>query len=122
MNLTGTPIYQKGARRKGRKLRRKSLKPKRGPIRDKKYWAWIHTQPCIVTGQLPVTGHHVRNYGSPKDDRRAVPIIASRHMLTHEKPGFPCVERSKRNFERVYSIDLEAEILRLNALYERTAC
>jgi hypothetical protein len=85
--------------------------------KDKVYLNWLHSQPCIVTGQLPVTVHHVRSFGSRREDRRGVPLIASLHMLTHEVPGVPCVERGKQLFQSVWCVDLEAEIIRLNELY-----
>lgn len=97
-------------------------KPRRGRVHDPRYLAFVAAQPCIVTGQSPVTVHHVRRFGSPKDDYRTVPIVAPLHMLTNETPGLPCVERGKRRFEETWGVSLEAEIRRLNALYwERDA-
>lgn len=84
----------------------------------KAYMAWISSLPCCVTGKRPVTVHHVRRFGSARDDFRTVPLIASLHMRGCEKPGLPCVERGKRVFEDRWNIDLEATILRLRAKYE----
>lgn len=92
---------------------------KKGTFKDPSYLAWIASLPCIVTGQRPVTVHHVRFCGSPRHDRRTVPLIAPLHMRTHEKPGLPCVERGKKIFQDFWRVDLESAIVMLNAKYER---
>jgi hypothetical protein len=99
----------------------KRAKPRRGSVKDPAYREWILAQPCIVTGRLDVTGHHVRRFGSLKDDRRMVPLVAELHMLTHEVTKHaPCVERGKAVFEQHWKVDLEAEIERLRAKYLNT--
>ena len=87
---------------------------------DKHYLAWLHTQPCIVTGRSDVTVHHVRFFGSLRDDRRGVPLVQELHQLGWRRriSGPPCVEDGKEKFERFYGVDLEAEIVRLNRKYE----
>lgn len=126
-----TPIK----RRTRPKARR--AKPRRGRVRDPHYLEFIAQQPCIVTGERPVTVHHVRRFGEPKDDTRTVPLVARLHMLTHETPSRhwfdvervetwnapvlgigPCVERGKEVFQAYWNVDLEAEILRLRLLYQ----
>jgi len=99
--------------------RRRRFKARRGRIVDEAYCEWMRdTQPCMVTGRRPVTLHHVRRYGEPKDDRRIVPLIPSLHMLTDEIPGLPCVERGKQVFESFWCVNLEASIVRYNLEYE----
>ena len=61
--------------------------------------------------------HHVRSMGSPKDDTRIIPLVDRLHMLTHEKPGFPCIERGKQVFERTWEINIEDEVLKHQMLY-----
>lgn len=99
-------------------IKRRS-RPRRGRVVDKAYLAWMATQPCMVTGEMPVTIHHVRRFGSPKDDHRTVPLVARLHMLTHEVPGQPCVERGKKVFEAFYNVDLEAAIVVYLTLYQQ---
>ena len=90
----------------------------RKPARDKKFLAWMATQPCCVTGEFPATTHHVRFCGSPKDDRRTIRLIGPLHLLTAETPGRPCIERiGKAAFEKRYGISIEAEIAALNRRY-----
>jgi hypothetical protein len=72
----------------------------------------------MVTGERPVTVHHVRFCGSPKNDRRTLPLAARLHMLTHCLPGTVCIEHGKKRFEETYDVDIEAEILKLNREYE----
>jgi len=90
---------------------------KKGFGKDPEYLTWLHTQPCMITSRRPVTVHHVRLFGGPRIDRRGLPLIAELHMLTHEKPGRPCVERGKKVFEEFWGVVLEDEILRYNNKY-----
>lgn len=99
-------------------VKKRRSKPRRGRVRDPRRLAFIAEQPCLVTGEWPVTVHHVRRYGEPKNDHRAVPLVARLHMLTSEKPGEPCVERLGRlGFEKYYGVDFEAAIERYSRLY-----
>ena len=88
-------------------------------LKDKRRRAFIASQPCMVTGESPATVHHVRFCGSPRDDRRIVPLVARLHMLTNETPGQPCVERGKKIFEAFWKVDLEAAIKHYDSLYEQ---
>ncbi len=88
--------------------------------KDKKYLEWLALQPSIVPSASGFTTlHHVKRCpGGPREDRRAIPLPAHLHMLTHEIPGQICVERSRKKFEEYWDVDLEAEIVKLNARYE----
>lgn len=92
---------------------------RKGTHKDPAYREWIASLPCMVTGERPATVHHVRFCGSARDDRRTVPLVARLHMRTHEKPGFPCVERGKKIFEAFWGKDLENAIRWYNFTYER---
>jgi hypothetical protein len=87
-------------------------------LKDKAYLAFIASLPCLITGERPVTVHHVRFCGSPRNDHRTVPLVARLHMRTHEKPGFPCIERGKKVFEALWRVDLEAAIKTYNRVFE----
>jgi hypothetical protein len=101
-------------------LIRKRKKPRRGRIVDKKFRAWMATQPCCVTGILPATTHHVRSFGSPKNDHRAIRLIPALHQLTHDSKARPSIERiGKEAFEHLYHINIEDEILKANKKYEQ---
>ena len=112
--------------------------------KDKDFLAWAELQPCMITGKMgagytcitspvrngsftftaparhwQITLHHVKRCpGGTREDRRVVPLVDYLHMLTHEIPGQPCVERGKQVFEEFWGVDLEKEILRLNREYE----
>ena len=63
-----------------------------------------------------MTVHHVRESGSPKNDRRIVGLCAAGHL--HDF-GQHCIERlGKRKFQEYWDVDLEAEIRRMNELWK----
>jgi len=84
--------------------------PRRGRVVDKVYLEWMAGQPCCITGERPVTIHHVRRFGEPKDDHRTIPLVARLHMLTNETPGEPCVERGKEVFQTSWDVDIEEQV------------
>ncbi len=89
---------------------------KRGRVRDKPYLKWCALQPCCVTNELPATTHHVRLFGSPRDDRRVIRLAARLHM--HDF-GMESIERlGKQAFELRHRIQIEAEIRKLRERYE----
>jgi hypothetical protein len=90
---------------------------RRGRVADKDYLAWIALLPCLVSGKR-ATVHHVRRYGEPKNDRRTVPLAPEYHQI-QAGPQTSIEALGKKKFEARYGIDLEAAIVRLNALYER---
>ncbi len=96
-------------------MKRKRSVARRGRLVDKAYLSWCSTQPCLVSGRFGVTVHHVRNF-SPKDDRRTVPLMAEFHLYQHGPMSIEALGR--KEFERRFEIDLEAEIIRLNSLYK----
>lgn len=107
-------------------LKRSSVKPKRskprrGRLVDLDYLAWMSLQPCLVSnveGEEPghVTIHHVRQYGSPRNDRRTIPLLAKYHL--HDF-GPESIERlGKAEFERRHGVNIEAAIKEYNRQYE----
>jgi hypothetical protein len=108
-------------------IRRTALKPRnsrprarrrgarRGRIIDRPYLAWCSTQPCCISHELPATTHHVREYGSPKSDRRVIRLAPRFHL--HEAGPLSIERLSKSGFERTHSIRIEAEIRKLWKLW-----
>lgn len=90
-------------------------KPKRE--RDEAYLAWIRTLPCLVCGgTLSVDAHHVREKGkggtgTKPSDRRTVPLCREAHSSYHDI--------GRVRFEATFRLNLEAQILRLNAYYAK---
>ncbi len=70
----------------------------------------------MISGRR-ATVHHVRFCGSPKDDRRTLPLAPEYHL--HDF-GMESIERlGKAKFEALHGVDLEASIVAYNKLYER---
>jgi hypothetical protein len=88
---------------------------RRGRIIDRPYIAWCSTQPCCISGELPATTHHVREFGSPKNDHRVIRLAERFHL--HDA-GMLSIERlSKADFERTHLIRIETEVEKLRALW-----
>ncbi len=93
------------------RIRHRARRPRRGVVRDLAYLAFVHTQPCMAHGaNCPrfvgaisnrPEAHHIDN--NHRNDRRAVPLC----RLAHQYSTKPSREA------------MEAEVLRLNALYEQ---
>ena len=95
-------------------------KPRRE--RDPKYLEWIRELPCIIHGNKCAVSesadpNHILQKGHGKtgskcSDRRTLPFCRWHHDCYHAE--------GRVKFEIAYGIDLEAEIRRLNQLYDRT--
>lgn len=86
------------------------------PVKIPYYISWLHTQPCIVTGQMPVIVHHLRSATQSKDDRYAVPLIEKLHAVGNPNAVH---EIGWENFECVHGVDLYAEAERHWAKWQR---
>ena len=100
-------------------VKKRRTRPRRGRVTDKKRLEWAATIPCQITGEFPATTHHVREYGSPKDDTKIIRLVARLHMKTHALPHLPCIEDGKAQFERVYECNLNDMIGELRRMYEQ---
>lgn len=110
----GTTKRKKFLKRSSVKTKRS--KPRRGRLVDLEYLSWMHLQPCLVSGKWPVTAHHVRRYGEPKNDRRTIPLMLEYHL--HDF-GPESIERlGKAAFERRHGVNIEAAIKEYNRQYE----
>lgn len=98
-------------------------KRKRNPaLVDSEYIAWLHAQPCAVAGSglgccgYQITTHHVRRFGSARDDRRAIPLCKPHHL--HDFGVYSVERLGKRKFELAHAVDLEQLIAKYRAMYE----
>ena len=80
---------------------------RRGRVYDRNRMAWAAQKPCQITGEFPATTHHVREFGSPKDDTRIIRLVDRLHMKTHAKAGVPCIEDGKGIFEKFHGVKIE---------------
>lgn len=87
----------------------------RGRVIDRPYLAWCALQPCCVTGEYVATTHHVRAFGSPKNDRRVIRLVRRFHL--HDAGPLSIGRLSKAEFEAVHSISIERETGKLRALW-----
>ncbi len=104
----------------------KNRKPRRGPLKDKAYLAWIRESLCIICfptlwrnyrdGQLPkCEAAHVgeRGLGQRCSDRETLPLCASHHRTgkdSHHVLG--------KGFWEYHSLNRDAIISELQRLYE----
>lgn len=93
----------------------KRRKPRRGRVKDPAFLDFASTQPCCVTGERQATTHHVREFGSPKNDRRVIRLVARLHM--HGFGMFSIERLGKRKFELHHGICIEDEIAKLNGRF-----
>ncbi len=98
-------------------VKRKRATPRRGRVVDKAYLEWASTQPCCITGKYPATSHHVRFFGSQKNDQRIVRLIPELHI--HECGMFSIERVGTAAFQDLYGISIEDEIRKLRERYER---
>lgn len=103
--------------------------PKRKPeLVDKAYCDWTRERGCAITlygttmaarehmCDSPITVHHVRSHGSPRDDRKILALCASGHL--HDA-GMHSVERGKAQFERWWGFAIEETALDARRRYEQ---
>ena len=75
------------------------------PMLSKKYFDWIKTQPCIISGQLGSDGHHVIYKSQSKNDYSAVPLLRKYHNELHDH------KHGVEGFEEDYSVNLNEAII-----------
>lgn len=89
----------------------KRAKPRRGRLVDKTYLAWCAKRPCCVTNRLPAQSHHIREFGSPKNDHLVIRLVPELHL--HEAGMFSIERLGKQKFEAHWHVDImrEAKLL-----------
>lgn len=104
-------------------VRKKRSKPRRGRVIDKAFLSWMAMQPCLVHGWGCGTAlgwltiHHVRDYGSPKNDRRTLRLCVTTHQQIASKTQ--SIEAlGKDAWEKLHHVSIEAAIADYNSRYE----
>lgn len=101
-------------------IKRRRSKPRRGRVVDTARLAWMATQPCLISGEMDATTHHVREYGSPKDDTRTIRLAWRYHLHGFSgKPNLSIEHLGKKKFEAAHGIVIEDEIAKYNRRYEQ---
>lgn len=102
-------------------IKRRRSKPRRGEVHDPAFVAWMHLQGCLIEGKGghvcsgPITFHHVRFCGSPKDDHRGLALCQGGHL--HDF-GADSIEHGKAQFEETFGICIEDCIQEYFAQYQ----
>lgn len=77
-------------------------KPRKYP----RYVEWLHSQPCVVTGRLPVEAHHLTRLAPmnrmTRNDRYMVPLSPDLHNFGRESVHVMGVTK----FEALHGVDL----------------
>lgn len=98
------------------------IKPKAGAAptaEEKRHMERVAGLPCLVSGQRPVTLHHVTGYADRKgrfarSHRLVVPLAPEYHLIQHDPHQTMSVEAlGHRGFYQEWGIDLLAEAERL---------
>lgn len=85
---------------------------------DDWFLAWLHGQVCLVSGRWPVTAHHVRENGSPKNDRRTLALIPLYHLIQADPKQTESIEAlGKIKWQARHGVDIEASIAEYNRRY-----
>lgn len=111
-------------KRGAKPVKAKRAAPRRGNVEDPKRLAWAATQPCQVTQRMgsmingswyPATTHHVRAFGSPKDDTRIIRLVVELHQ--HDFEPFSIERIGKAKWEKFWGVNVEALISDLQERY-----
>lgn len=100
----------------GYPITHKRMKPKAGApptAAEKRHMARVAQLPCLVSGERPVTLHHVTGYADrpgrfARSHRLVVPLAARYHLYQHG-PKESVEALGHRGFYRTHKIDLLAE-------------
>jgi hypothetical protein len=86
------------------------------PVRDRKYLAFVRTQPCAVCGSWRwVESAHTGGRGLTQkaDDRKAIPLCRFHHQRSTQ--SLHALGPTK--FARVWKLDVRGLILELQGMY-----
>ncbi len=102
-------------------IKRKRSKPRRGPVKDAKYLAWLRTLPCCVCSSISelqngkTEAAHVgsRGLGQKCNDREALPICSYDH-----REGMFAAHRMGNKFWTHHGLDRDALIAEYNRRFD----
>lgn len=88
MNLTGQPIYQKGAKPAKARKPMRCVSAKKAADRDAKYLAAVKTLPCVICGAYGVDAHHCRSQPAA-DEPHAYERLPAAGRRSHDRDAIP---------------------------------
>lgn len=97
--------------------KKRTGKPRRGPLRDDQYLDWIRQQRCIVPGcrqQYQTEAAHVglRGFGQKCSDHETLPLC-----VEHHREGPSAHHVLGKRFWEVHGIDMQTAVEEQRALY-----
>ena len=101
--------------RSTKRIPQRRAKARRGRLVDPEYLSWLYGQPGAVFGGKTATVHHVRDYGSPKDDHQTLPLEFGYHTYQEGPDSIECL--GKRRWQETHGVDIEAAITRYQRRY-----
>lgn len=81
---------------------------------DKKYRAWIRTQPCLISNAEclgDIACHHTVTVGAGGSDYLSIPLCTHHHQLLHQIGRY--------SFQSLFSISFTTRIIQLLKRYPR---
>jgi hypothetical protein len=96
------------------------ITPRRGEVHDPAFKDFARKRGCILRGRHrcrgPVTFHHVREYGSPKDDTSGFALCAEAHLhVYNSKTSIEALGKVK--WQRYWGVDISEEIRKVREAY-----
>lgn len=92
---------------------------------DKDFMEFAKSKGCTLKRRVlwhicqgPGTFHHVRNFGSPKDDTHGFCLCAVSHLLGLNSRT--SIEAGKASWESYWGVSIEGEIQKLRAEYQES--
>jgi len=90
-------------------------KPRRGEVHDPEFMAFSKRRGCVLIGRRnhrcigPITFHHIREYGSPRDDTKGFALCAWAHLIGfNSKTSIEML--GKTNWQKYWGVSI-ADIL-----------
>ena len=88
--------------------------PRRGRVVDRGFMEACRAGGCLIAGKrhhrclAPMTFHHIREFGGPKDDTWGVGLCAAAHLVTfNSRDSIEALGKPK--FEEYWGVNLVAE-------------
>ena len=89
--------------------------PRRGRIVDPDYLAWLHLQEGVIRGGKTHSVHHVRSFGSPKNDRCTLPLEFGYHQIQEGQKSIEALGKAK--WQAIHGVDIETAIWKYQQRY-----
>jgi hypothetical protein len=95
---------------------------RRGRVVSSNFMAFVRRRGCILLGKHtccgPVTFHHVRSHGSPKDDTWGIGLCAFGHLIDwNSRTSIEALGKAK--FEELWGISIAAECERNRGMFQK---